>query len=221
MASAFDGSKPDPSLGYFTYTVAGDHWSWSDGIYALHGFAPREVPATTEVLLRHKHPDDRARTFEVLERAVQNGEPFSCYHRIIDVHEQVRSVLSVGRAVRGTDGQVEQLVGFFIDLTEVRRVETENDVQTALVRIAETRSVIDQAKGILMFTFGCDADAAFDILRRYSQNANIKLSSLAHRLVEAARHQLPVGDQSRTAVLSYLGQLGSELDLAAASSGRN
>jgi len=91
----------------------------------------------------------------------------------------------------------------------------------SVVRIAETRSVIDQAKGILMFTFGCDADAAFDILRRYAQNANIKLSSLAHRLVEAARHQLPVGDQSRTAVLSHLGQLGSELDLAAASSGRS
>jgi hypothetical protein len=114
-------------------------------MYAVHGYEPHEVAATTDLMLGHKHPDDRARTFDVLETAITSGAPYSCYHRIIDRQRRIRSVLAVGRAVRDGHGKVEKLVGFFIDLTEVRRTETQNDVQQALLNIAEHRAVIDQA----------------------------------------------------------------------------
>lgn len=42
-----------------------------------------------------------------------------------------------------------------------------------------SRSVIDQAIGILMAQERCDADAAFDLLRRHSQNHNRKLRDVA------------------------------------------
>lgn len=203
-APVFDGSQHGPPLGYFTYAVANDQWSWSGGMYALHGFATGEVPASTEVLLHHKHPDDRARTFEVLETALVDGQPFSCYHRIIDRHSKVRSVLSVGRGVRDTEGNVKELVGYFIDLTEVRRSETEAGVEIAMARIAEHRAVIDQAKGMLMLVNGCDADEAFGILRRCSANANIKLHDVAHRLVDAVGPQFHGSDDPRTAINTFL-----------------
>jgi hypothetical protein len=185
-ALTFDGTQTSTPVGYFTYQVDGDHWSWSDGVYYLHGYEPHAVPATTELMLMHKHPDDSARAFEVLENAIRDGRPFSCYHRIIDANNRVRSVLSVGRGVEGADGHVEKVTGFFVDLTEVRRGETQAEVEAALLRIAETRSVIDQAKGILMVATGCDADAAFAVLRRYSSHKNLKLHDLARRLVDAA-----------------------------------
>jgi len=125
VTTAFEGTRPGPPLGYYTYTVSDDHWSWSDGIYALHGFEPGEMPATTDTLLRHQHPDDRTRACEVLETAVRSGRPFSCYHRIIDRHPRVRAVLSVGRGVRGHGGVVEQLVGFFVDLADLRQATGE------------------------------------------------------------------------------------------------
>jgi hypothetical protein len=46
----------------------------------------------------------------------------------------------------------------------------------------ETRDVIGQAKGILMHRRGIDADEAFDLLRRTSQDLNIKLAELATTL---------------------------------------
>lgn len=192
---AFDGSQPTGHVGFYTYTVADGSWTWSDGVYALHGFAPREIPATTDVLLRHKHPDDRTRAFEVLETAVQDGEPFSCYHRIIDRHEKVRSVLSVGRGVKDVEGKVQQVDGFFVDLTEVRRTETEAEVQLVLARVAEHRASIEQAKGMVMLATGCDADAAFGLLRSCSQNANMKLHAVAGRLTEAAGLELRGRDE--------------------------
>jgi ANTAR domain-containing protein len=116
----------------------------------------------------------------------------------------VRSVLSVGRGIHDDHGRVEKVVGFFIDLTEVRRVESEADVQAALLRIAEHRAVIDQAKGMVMLATGVDADDAFGVLREYSQRRNIKVSDLSHRLVKAVGTELGPGDESREAVLGFI-----------------
>jgi GAF domain-containing protein len=48
----------------------------------------------------------------------------------------------------------------------------------------ESRSVIEQAKGIIMAQNRCDAERAFEVLRRASQGRNVKLRDLAHELVE-------------------------------------
>ena len=205
---AFDGSQAGPPVGYYTYDVGEDHWSWSDGMYAVHGYEPHEVTATTDLMLGHKHPDDRARTFDVLETAITSGAPYSCYHRIIDRQRRIRSVLAVGRAVRDGHGKVEKLVGFFIDLTEVRRTETQNDVQQTLLSIAEHRAVIDQAKGMVMLATGCGDEEAFKVLRQHSQNANIKLNDLSHRLVKAVGTELRSSRETGQALTAFLDGLG-------------
>jgi hypothetical protein len=187
---AFDGTDTTP-IGYFTYLVQDDHWVWSTGLYALHGYEPSDVEASTELMLKHKHPEDTARAFDVLETVIKDGAPFSCYHRIIDTRERVKYVLSVGRGLSDTRGNIEQVTGFFVDLTEVRRSETQHEVEAALIEIAKTRSVIDQAKGIVMAGCGCDADAAFAILRKSSSHKNVKLNELARQLVEKASSPAP------------------------------
>ncbi|WP_222853385.1 ANTAR domain-containing protein [Fodinicola acaciae] len=51
-----------------------------------------------------------------------------------------------------------------------------------------SRDLIGQAKGILMERRGCSADEAFDVLRRTSQDLNLKLSAVAEAVVA---HQKP------------------------------
>lgn len=116
---AFDGTPNDTTVGYFTYTVEDDHWSWSSGMYEIHGYAPFARPATTSLMLSHKHPDDAQRAFGVLEQVTADGMPFSCYHRIIDARGDLRFVLSVGRGLLDANGTVEQVTGFLVDLTMV------------------------------------------------------------------------------------------------------
>ncbi len=61
-----------------------------------------------------------------------------------------------------------------------------DDVVTGAAQMQEAmagRSVIDQAKGIIMSTSGCSAEAAFDELRRVSQHHQIKVADLAKLLV--------------------------------------
>lgn len=54
--------------------------------------------------------------------------------------------------------------------------------ETQLRRALDTRDVIGQAKGILMRSRGIGADEAFDLLRRTSQDLNVKLATLAETL---------------------------------------
>jgi AmiR/NasT family two-component response regulator len=57
-------------------------------------------------------------------------------------------------------------------------------VTAAVAEIAVRRSVIDQAKGMLMLAYGIDADKAFAILQWRSQLTNVKLVRLAQQLLD-------------------------------------
>jgi hypothetical protein len=61
-----------------------------------------------------------------------------------------------------------------------------NEVSTLAGQLEEalaSRDLIGQAKGILMKAEGCDANAAFDLLRRASQRTNRKLRDVAADVV--------------------------------------
>ncbi|HLH59046.1 MAG TPA: GAF and ANTAR domain-containing protein [Streptosporangiaceae bacterium] len=49
----------------------------------------------------------------------------------------------------------------------------------------ESRSVVDQAKGILMHAHGCSAAEALERMRRVSQTRHVKVTDVAKQIVEA------------------------------------
>ena len=56
----------------------------------------------------------------------------------------------------------------------------ETELQTALL----SRDRIGQAKGIIMERFGIDDVQAFQMLRRLSQDSNVKLTEIAQRVID-------------------------------------
>jgi hypothetical protein len=63
----------------------------------------------------------------------------------------------------------------------------------------DTMPVIEQAKGVLMAQHRCGPEEAFELLRRASQRANIKVSVLAAQIVEqiASPESQPTGSLPR------------------------
>jgi GAF domain-containing protein len=55
-----------------------------------------------------------------------------------------------------------------------------------LLRAVDTRHVIGQAQGILIERFGLDGQRAFAVLRRLSQDGNVKLAQIARQIVDEA-----------------------------------
>lgn len=63
----------------------------------------------------------------------------------------------------------------------MHRGEVVNEqLETALI----SRTVIEQAKGVLAQHFGLDMTAAFDRLQRYSRDTNQRLGEVARRVVQ-------------------------------------
>jgi hypothetical protein len=174
-----------PPVGRYRLDLATGEWAWSDEVYVMHGFEPGDIVPTTPLMLAHKHPDDRARVDGVLRRAAETGQPFSSVHRIVDATGKTRTLAVTGQGRRDpVTGQVTELFGYFIDVTKAQREAAAREASASIQASSERRSVIEQAKGILMVIHGVEEEAAFDQLREASNQSNIPLRDIAYSLVQ-------------------------------------
>jgi len=65
-----------------------------------------------------------------------------------------------------------------------RREILHDSAYARLLARQQTMAVIEQAKGIIMAQQRCGSEEAFDLLRRASQYANVKVHVLAAQIVE-------------------------------------
>ncbi len=167
-------------VGRFRFFLDGDRWEWSDAIARMHGYEPGTVEPTTDLLLDHKHPDDRERVSAVLEH-VHKGEPFSSRHRIVDTAGRTRWVVVAGDRMLDDHGKLIGMSGFYVDITD----SLQSDITDVMSSVASSRARIEQAKGVLMAAYGISAERAFHVLAWRSQEANTKLRDLASRFLDA------------------------------------
>jgi PAS domain S-box-containing protein len=188
-------------VGRFEYRYDTGAWTWSDTVAKIHGYQPGEVEPTTELVLSHKHPDDLARVKGLLH---QSAAPFSSRHRIRTTTGEIRKVVVVGDPVTDADGQVVASRGFYIDITEGFNADLQETISDKVQAIVSHREVIDQAKGMLMAIYQLDADAAFEVLKWRSQELNIKLATVAEKLVSELPELLNANPVTRRPIDHYL-----------------
>jgi AmiR/NasT family two-component response regulator len=80
-----------------------------------------------------------------------------------------------------TDDQLFDMLQTVLDLRD-ERIHTLIDEIDGLRVAMESRAVIEQAKGVLMSTLGCTADAAFAVLVQQSQQQNRRVADIAAEL---------------------------------------
>lgn len=180
------GAGEPQRVGRFRYWLSEERWEWSDTVARMHGYEPGTVVPSTDLLLQHKHPEDRAQVAEVLDRVVL-GEPFSSRHRIIDTGGQVHWVIVIGDRMLDDAGVVTGTAGFYVDVTDVLQA----DVSAVISEVTQSRAVIEQAKGVLMVAYGISAERAFDILVWRSQETNVKVRELSARFLATFTGRLP------------------------------
>ena len=171
-------------VGRYTYRPATDEWWWSDAMYRIHGFEPGEVVPTTDLVMRHIHPEDVAAAWESREKAVDRQEPFSFLHRIVTAAKKARVVIAAGHL--DCDGGAPVITGHLIDITDVRREAVDSELDQAVDDFLDHRAVIEQAKGVLVQLYSVDVDTAWTLLSAFSSDTNRKVRDIAEVLVAAA-----------------------------------
>jgi hypothetical protein len=177
------GSTADLHVGSFRFWFVGQRWEWSDEVARMHGYEPGSVVPTTELLLSHKHPDDRKHVQDLLDHALHSGGSFSSRHRFIDTGGREHTVIVLGDRMVDDGGAVVGTEGYYVDVSDTFDQTRRRALDDTLPEIFEARAAIEQAKGALMLVYGIDADAAFELLQWRSQHTNTKLRALAAQIV--------------------------------------
>ena len=180
VEQALAGGEPQ-RVGWFRFLFADERWEWSPQVQRMHGYHPGTVVPTTKLVLSHKHPEDYRQVAATLHEIRRTEQAFSTRHRIVDVAGRVHHVVVVGDRLYGDDGAVIGTHGFYVDVTPMMD-ETQDKVTEAVAEIAESRGVIEQAKGMLMVVYRVSADSAFELLKWRSQETNVKLRTLAEQI---------------------------------------
>jgi hypothetical protein len=175
-------------VGRFTWRSDSDTWWWSDGMFRIHGFEPGEVVPTTDLVMTHVHPEDRAAAWESREVVLERGDPFSFVHRITSAAGCVRVVLAAGHLEH--DDETPVVVGHLIDITDVRQEAVARELDGAVEDFVDHRAVIEQAKGVLVQLYSVEPDTAWAVLRAFSADSNRRVRDIAALLVEAAGDNL-------------------------------
>jgi hypothetical protein len=169
-----------PPIGRFGFD--GAVWTWTEEMFAMYGFAPGEVVPSGALMLTHVDPEEVSGARLAFKKALLDGAPYASYHHLVDAGGRRRTVLVTGWGRLNDRGEVVELGGIMLDLTEVVRTDIQVEVGAAVRGVTEHRAAIEQAKGMLMLAFGLRPDDAFGLLRTHSQDSNIKVHDLAERM---------------------------------------
>jgi PAS domain S-box-containing protein len=98
---------------------------WSDECYRVLGFDPQEgLPRFGETFQRI-HPDDQVQSWEVTQRAISEKVDVEFEYRIVHPGGAVRHIHSTCHPVLGPSGDLIELTGTVIDITERKRADEE------------------------------------------------------------------------------------------------
>ena len=171
-------------VGRFRFSPDSDRWWWSDGMFGVHGMDPGAVVPTRPLFLSHVHADDRPRVEAALAAALTSPEPQACDYRLLDLQGAARAAVLAAAGDATSTGE-RSVSGFVVDLSDSLSRSIAAAVNVHLDRALQAHAAIDQAKGVVMGAYGVDSDAAFGLLRSASQDQNVRLRTLADRVLQA------------------------------------
>jgi PAS domain S-box-containing protein len=98
---------------------------WSEECYRVLGFDPRDGLPRVDELIQRVHPDDQVELQEVQQRAIREKRDVEIEYRIVHPSEAVRDIHSTGHPVLSASGDLIELIGTVIDVTDRKRAEEE------------------------------------------------------------------------------------------------
>jgi PAS domain S-box-containing protein len=112
------------NTGSYAWCVAsGEIIYWSQEIYRLFGFDPKKGIPPFETFRQRIHPDDQARAADVLERTIRDKVPYEILFRAVLPDGRLKYIHSVGHPVFNPSGEVVEVVGTNMDVTERQQAE--------------------------------------------------------------------------------------------------
>jgi len=110
-------------MGSWEWDIPANKVTWSDELYRIYGLKPQEIGITYEIFLDHVHPEDREFAHEIIQRALQDYQPFSYDYRNLRWDGRVRALHARGEVILDETGRPVRMIGTAQDITERKLME--------------------------------------------------------------------------------------------------
>ncbi|WP_160738223.1 diguanylate cyclase [Altericroceibacterium indicum] len=171
-------------VGHWHLNLVTGELFWSDEVYKIHGRDQSYKPEL-DTAIDNYHPDDRAWIIQLVENAVNEGQPFDTDARIVRSDGEIRHVNTRGEVETDTVGGIIGLYGVFQDVT--RRVEILRELDQERQRAqdeaerAKLLAETDQLTGIGNRRKSMAViQAAIDEARAHNQSLSVAILDVDH-----------------------------------------
>jgi len=112
---------------------------WSEENFRIWGFDPQHGLPDRETVLERIHPEDRGKIVEYVQNAVRERRDYDVEFRIVLPDGAVRYIHGLGHPAFSASGELVEVVGTNVDVTDRKRAEQEREklhqLQADLARI--------------------------------------------------------------------------------------
>jgi PAS domain S-box-containing protein len=109
--------------GSWANAATGEPRYWSEECYRVLGFDSAEPLPSLETIFQRIHPDDRAAMREQLDRGIRDKADFEVDMRFVHPITGTRNIRSICHAIVDTRGDLREMVGTVVDITEHKRAQ--------------------------------------------------------------------------------------------------
>ncbi|WP_293336048.1 PAS domain S-box protein [Parvibaculum sp.] len=112
-------------LGNWQLDIKTNEISCSEEAFRIFGGRPQEDHITLPRFLERVHPSDRPRMHAAVREAIARGTPFRITLRIVFADGDIRYIRNEAEPVRDSHGNVVELIGTVLDITDIQKVTEE------------------------------------------------------------------------------------------------
>ena len=118
---------------------------WSDESYQIWAFDPLQGFPSRDALWQRIHPDDRERVWEKVQEALRQKRDYSGEFRIVLPDGTVKYLAATSHHLFSTNGELVEVIGTNVDVTERKRAE-----EALRDSEARSRSALDGIAGLIV-----------------------------------------------------------------------
>src|SRR6478752_3603400 len=172
---------------------------WSDENYRIWGFDPAQGLPSYEAAVQRVHPDDRDAVREELLKALHEKRDYAFQWRIVLPDGTIKYLEATGHHVFSASGELVEVIGTHVDVTERRRAEEalrESEVRArsaldgiaGLVGVMAPNGEIETVNRQVLDYFG----QSLEEIKNWETNDNVHPEDLPH-MVELFKRAIASG----------------------------
>ncbi len=131
----FNQAEKLSHLGNYQIDLRTGRVIWSDELYQIFGFSPKDFKPSRSSSLDFTYPDDRDAVEKKIEKVIQEKSSFEMEFRILKKDGMIGWVSSTGYVVLNDEGEAESYIGTLLDITERKQLERHLEREKERLRI--------------------------------------------------------------------------------------